>query len=173
MGGPGAHEDILAWRQEAGKGARCAGGSPSRHPLLGDGRDHNAPQGRVHLLVTAVQVLPGDVRLGAEEEEGLVHRNVPLGHAPSGPLTQGGPFLWDPGSSVFPPHSRQQAWQGGPSSLLQSLFFLFSCSSHFRKILDHQGWEGSLKSSGPTPSSYRCATWGPGREPIWSRSHSR
>lgn len=37
-------------------------------------------------------------------------------------------------------------------------FLLLAFCSHFRKILDHQGWEGSSKASGPTPSSYRCAT---------------
>lgn len=75
-GRPRAHEDILAWRQEAGKGARCAGGGPGGHPHLRDGRDHNAPRWLVHLLVTAVQALPGGVRLGAEEEEGPVHRHM-------------------------------------------------------------------------------------------------
>ena len=45
-------------------------GSPSGYLGLWDGWDHNASQGLVHLLIIAVQVLLGNLYLGAEVGEG-------------------------------------------------------------------------------------------------------
>lgn len=67
---------------------------------------------------------------------------------------------WDPGSSLFPRHSRQQAWPGAPRPCSNP--FSYSRFPHFRKIPEHQGWEGSSNASGPTPSVYRCAAWAQG-----------
>ena len=45
-------------------------GGPSGYLGLGDGWDHNASQGLVYLLIIAVQVLLGNLHLGAAVGEG-------------------------------------------------------------------------------------------------------